>query len=113
MHYRYSDTILVLVLLWLLAAPVLAQAPPPDDSFARYEGVFRLPSGRAIVLTTTGVIAELARPVFIDWDANRAGQLVVAAEDSLVSPAVGDPQAPSQAEFRIERAADGGAGPPP
>jgi hypothetical protein len=60
-------------------------------------------------LTTTGVIAELAKPVFIDWDAYRAGQLVVAAEDSLVSPDVGDPQAACQAEFSIERSADGAA----
>ncbi|MDD5719848.1 MAG: alpha/beta fold hydrolase [Candidatus Krumholzibacteria bacterium] len=109
MRCRRSDAVAVLVPLWLLAVPVSAEPPPPDGSFARYEGVFQLPIGRAIVLTTTGVIAELAKPVFIDWDAYRAGQLVVAAEDSLVSPAVGDPQAACQAEFSIERSADGGA----
>lgn len=102
MRCRRSDAVAVLVPLWLLAVPVSAEPPPPDGSFARYEGVFQLPTGRAIVLTTTGVIADLAKPVFIDWDAYRAGQLVVAAEDSLVSPAVGDPQA---ATLRLPAAA--------
>lgn len=95
---------------WILSAAPAQGAPAgADNPFAVYEGTYRLPCGEAIVVTRMGVIEELARPCFLDWQTGRFGYLAAAGTDRFTaapSPAA-KPDAPIQTEILFGRGARG------
>ncbi len=87
-----------------------AAAAGADQPFSAYEGTYRLPGGRTLVVTRMGVIEELARPCFLDWETGRFGYLTAAGTDrftAAASPAA-KPEAPPQTEIAFRRDASGG-----
>jgi pimeloyl-ACP methyl ester carboxylesterase len=76
-------------------------------SFAPYEGTYVLPSGELILVTRVGVIKELAKPVFLDWQTGRYDNLIAAGADRFTSPTGSDPSVAVQTEVVFSRK-DGG-----
>jgi len=94
----------------LPAAAGFAQTQSPAAGpFAAYEGVYRLPAGPLVLVGRTGVVADLARPFFLDWETGRYGYLTAAGADRFTSPAAlnGKPDAPAQTELAFRRASPG------
>jgi hypothetical protein len=103
---------LVLVLAGAVLAPAAAVAQPAAASpsaFAPYEGTYRLASGQHVLIARMGVVEELARPYFLDWETGRFGYLTAGEPDRFTSPAsaAARPDAPVHTEIAFGRAADG------
>ena len=80
----------------------------PAGSFAPFEGTYRLPGGQTLIVTRMGVIEEVARPCFLDWETGRFGYLAAAGTDRFQAAApAAKPDAPVQTEIVFCRAASG------
>ncbi len=101
----------ILAFGWALSAgPAVTAQTGAVNPFAAYEGTYRLPGGETILVTRTGVIEEVARPCFLDWQTGRFGYLTAAGADrftAATSPAA-KPDAPAQTEMVFSRDAQGG-----
>jgi dienelactone hydrolase len=89
----------------ILAAVPAPGAPAGTHPFAAFEGIYRTTGGETIVVTRMGVIDELARPCFLDWQTGRFGYLAAGGEDRYTaapSPAA-KPDAPIQTELLFGR----------
>jgi dienelactone hydrolase len=97
---------ILFLLLLALAVPKLAQEVDKNELFA-CAGEFRLASGGWITFTRMGVIDELAKPIFIDWESGRYGQAMEAGIDRFVSPPAKAPDSPWQTELLFQRDTSG------
>jgi hypothetical protein len=79
---------ILLSLEWALSAwPAVAAQTGSGNPFAAYEGTYRLTGGEIIVVTRTGVIEEMARPCFLDWQTGRFGYLSAGGVDRFTAAA--------------------------
>lgn len=94
----------------LVSAPAAAALAAHDHPFRVYEGAYHLSSGETVLIGRTGVISELARPFFLDWETGRFGYLMAGKEDDVFSAAASaaaPAEAPAQTIIRFSRDADG------
>lgn len=110
-HVRFPAALMLLVATALIASGPGSVAGA-DNAFAPYEGVYRLPSGETIALFRAGVIEELAKPVFLDWQTGRYDSLVPAGPDrfqTAAAPAASGegPSTPPRTEIAFGRGGDG------
>jgi dienelactone hydrolase len=94
-----------------LAAQAAAQAAqaPSANPFAPYEGTYRLPTGKIILVGRVGVVDEVAEPFFLDWETGRLGDLKAQGEDrfTALSSSSARPDSPPQTEIAFYRGPDG------
>jgi uncharacterized protein len=96
--------------LFIMAAAVgLIAQMKVANPFAAYEGTYRLSTGETILVSRVGVIEEVARPYFLDWQTGRYGYLQAKEADRFVSSGtpVAKPDAPIQTEIIFDRDAGG------
>ena len=94
------------LLIWALLIPGLAGETKKND-LAPFLGEYRLESGGWVTFTRMGVIDELAKPLFVDWESGRYGQVMAAGTDRFVSPPAATPDSPWQSELQFRRDAAG------
>jgi hypothetical protein len=82
----------------------------PAALFKPYEGTYRLPAGKNILISRMGVTEEVARPYFLDWQTGRFGYLTAKETDRFTVSASPNakPDTPVQTEIVFSRNAGGG-----
>ncbi|HSQ35626.1 MAG TPA: prolyl oligopeptidase family serine peptidase [Candidatus Binatia bacterium] len=97
---------LSLVLIWALAVQGFATETATGETLP-FHGEYRLASGGWVSFTRMGVIDELAKPLFIDWESGRYGPVMAAGSDRFVSPPFAKADSPWQTELQFLRDAAG------
>ncbi len=97
---------ILLLLAWTMLIPGLAAETAKNDT-APFHGEYRLANGGWLTFTRMGVIDELAKPLFIDWQSGRYGPVMSAGTDRFVSPPAAQAASPWQSELRFQRDASG------
>jgi pimeloyl-ACP methyl ester carboxylesterase len=88
-----------------LAGPI--GAVPARAGNSDYFGEYFLPSGKRVSVFEQGIIAAMARLMFINWDNSRAGYLVAREPDHFVSPYSAAPSESLATTLNFERGNDG------
>ena len=107
-NVKYRRTIFpifALIPFVALAIPQKQEDPIPD--FAAFAGEYRLASGGWVTITRMGITKQLAKPLFVDWQTGRFGNLSAAGKDRFVSPGPNGPESPWQTEILFSRDPNG------
>jgi len=96
----------LIVLIWALAVPAFTAETVNNDT-SPFQGEYRLAGGGWVTFTRMGVIETLAKPLFIDWQSGRYGQVMAAGSDRFVSPPSAKADSPWQSELLFRRDALG------
>lgn len=93
---------LVLLPCLVLALPEQKQDGPAPDIGA-YAGEYRSDSGGWVTITRMGITRQLAKPLFVDWQTGRFGNISSGGTDRFVSTVSAGPESPWQTEIRFAR----------
>jgi pimeloyl-ACP methyl ester carboxylesterase len=95
--------------LSLLLCPYVASALPEQKqenaapNFAAYAGEYRLDSGGWVTITRMGITRQLAKPLFVDWQTGRFGNIAEEGTDRFVAPALPGAEPAWQTEIQFSR----------
>lgn len=93
---------LALFSFFAFALPEQKQGNSAPD-IAAYAGEYRLASGGWVTITRMGITRQLAKPLFVDWQTGRFGNMAAGGTDRFVSPAPAPAESPWQTEILFSR----------
>jgi dipeptidyl aminopeptidase/acylaminoacyl peptidase len=109
MRKDLSIKVILISLAFLAGAQGSFSQTRPENPIAPYQGTYRFESGELILISRGGVIDEVARPYFLDWQTGRHGTLTAKDEGVFVSTTVpaAKSNVPVDTEILFRRDEDG------